>query len=85
MFSREVQLKLKGVYQRRVGDPEKFFIHAVDTWDLLSPPHGHVDDDEQQQRQRRDSASYDQRHGRQLQLIHVLEDRRKQVHDEHQQ
>lgn len=44
----------------------------------VSPPDGHVDDDEQQQRQRGDPTAHDQRHRRQLQLLHVLKGREKQ-------
>lgn len=55
-------------------EPEQFLIQLPG----FSPPDGHVDDDEQQQRQRGDSTSYDQRHRRQLQLLHVLKGREQQ-------
>ena len=46
---------------------------------FLSPPDRHIDDDEQQQCQRRYSTAYDQRHGWELCLIHVLKDKRQRT------
>lgn len=60
-----------------------FSSYNSDSKRVISPPDRHIDDDEQQQRQRRHSTAHDQRHGRELCLIHVLKKEKKKKKKQH--